>query len=444
MKRRTFLATAATAGVAGLAGCPFPFGEDSEEPPDEGTPTPATPADTAPDQAGEEHIDVTEVGADASGESLIDDVLEDVAADGAHLVLPEGEYKLGKFIGSFTGLTIEGRGARIVPESRSSIRRLLDISGPDNVVEGLTFDYRNVDLPPTVGMRGPDGWKFRNNTFRGVQKTDLPESGRYAFYPEVTDDEGTGLIRNVYMHDGSARPDSADTRGGIWFGPNNQGTIHIDGIWMEYWAENTIYAHNSPGQVLIENSFFRNTNVAGTRVGGNTILRNNTYVKTGPVPRQGWQPPGQGKTMRGVWISGGHRPYGSSGSVLIEDCDFIFLDEENGSSAIVLGYEIDGNLTIRNCRFRQDFRQAIAVQAPSEVVLDNIHITGNTQIPAIGIHPNSPLGEISGRVNTEGPISNRSDVAEAFEDGTATDPDPSPPRGLSKPAGTDPIPDLQL
>jgi len=430
---RRILLTMGTAGLASLAGCTDLLPGKREEGPNESADSTDGP------EAGEDQINVTEAGADPSGETPIDSVLSDIVSDDASIYFPPGEYKLGQLSGRFQNLTLSGNNATILPEDRSSLWKLLDLQGPGNIIDGFVFDYREAELPPEIRITGPDGWAFKNCTFRGIQQTNLPHRGGFALLPAVTIEDGSGLVQNVYLHEGSAPPDGGDTRGGIWFGPSNKGTLRIDGVWMESWAENTIYGHNSPGKVIIENSFFRNSNVAGTRIGGNTILRNNTYVKTGPVPRQ-THPERSGQLMRGVWITGGGRPYGSNGSVLITDCDFVFLDENHGDASIQLRDPIEGPLTIKNCRIRQDFDQAIAIDASSPVSIENVQISGKTTAPAIKINSEATIRNISGTVATAGSVSNRSDVINKLSGRFVKNPNPNPPTNLSKPAGADALP----
>jgi hypothetical protein len=381
-------------------------------------------------------IDVQELGADPSGSEPLDDLLQNVAADDTHLFFPEGRYRLGELSGEFENLVLEGTEATIVPDDRSTLWRLLDVRGSRNVVDGFVFDYRDAEVPPEISIRGADGWAFRNCLFRGVQNTNLRQRGGFALLPAVTSEHGTGTIENVYMQDGSAPPSGGDTRGGIWFGPNNKGTLHIDGVWMEAWAENTIYGHNTPGEVIIENSFFRNTNVAGTRIGGNTTLRNNTYVKTGPVPKQ-THPNRNGEFMRGVWITGGRREFGSSGSVVIENCDFHFTNGDSTGPSIVQPAAIDGDLTIRNCHIRQDTDRAIWIDAPTNVSFVNVHITGETEEYAIFVDPEATINAVSGNVDTSGRISNRSEITDAVSGENVAAPDPSPPDNLTDPRDAD-------
>lgn len=441
MSRRSVLALLSVPGFASLASSLSPetdparsqFGDSPD------TPENILPRSNEPEE-DDGPINIQEAGADPTGQEPIDNVLRTLAANETHIYFPEGQYRLGDFSGNFQNLVLEGEQATIVPRSRSTLWRLIDLWGEGNVVDGFVFDYRDTQLPPEISIGGPDGWAFRNCTFLGTQKTDLERRGGFALLPAVTSESGEGVVENVYMHEGSAPPSGGDTRGGIWFGPGNKGTLHIDGVWMEAWAENTIYGHNSPGEILIENSFFRNTNVAGTRIGGNTILRNNTYVKTGPVPRQ-THPERSGRLMRGVWITGGRREYGASGPILIEDCDFYFTDGSTTGPAISKPQTVDGDLTIRDCRIYQETDRAIRLNAPGTVSFDNIQITGEMEEAAIFLHPDATTDTISGSIDTNGPISNRSDVTDALTTDDVTPPDPSPPDNLTKPESADPIPE---
>lgn len=441
--RRSVLALLAVPGFASLGSSLSPETEQKQSqfgypnsPPSKIRP----PANQQNDDDNDETpINMQDAGADPTGEEPIDDVLRILADDETHLYFPEGQYRLGEFSGDFQNLVLEGEGARILPKDRTTLWRLVDLWGEGNVIDGFVFDYRDTQLPPEVSIGGPGGWAFRNCTFLGTQKTNLERRGGFALLPTVASESGEGVIENVYMHEGSAPPSGGDTRGGIWFGPGNEGTLRIDGVWMEGWAENTIYAHNSPGEVVIENSFFRNTNVAGTRIGGNTVLRNNTYVKTGPVPRQ-THPERSGRLMRGVWITGGRTEYGSAGSILIEDCDFYFTNGNTTGSAIIQPQSIDGDLAIRDCRIYQETDWAIRLNAQETVSFENVHISGETENEAIFLHPDATVDTISGSVDTSGPVSNRSDISDRLTAEPATPPNTSPPDELIKPDTAAPIP----
>lgn len=429
VQRRQFLALAGATGVASLAGCP-----NGATVTDDDRDLEVNRSVWEGPNRWLDTVNVQEVGADATGETLVDDVLEEQARSHRRLYFPEGTYRLGEFSGTYNYLVLRGDGATIVPEDRSSLWRLLDVRGSNNAIQGFVFDYRDVEMPPMVAMSGPRGWSIRDCLFRGIQQTGIPEDGGFAILPATTDEDGVGRIENVYLHNGSAPQGGGDSRGGIWFGSSNTGTIHIDNVWMEYWADNGIYGHNSPGSVIIENSFFRNTNVAATRIGGHSRLRNNTYIKTGRPPKLAAEPDGSGRLMRGIWITGGQREHGSAGSVLIEDCDFIFTDGESTSSAILHSSEIDGQLRIKDCRIRQDVGYAIHIADQADVCLENVHITGSTEEPAIFVRDGIPVDPVSGAVETRGPISNRTSVKETFIEESAKGPDPAPPDGLTEPS----------
>lgn len=422
MNRRKYLY--ALAATTALAGCEMP--EQPETPTQTGTPsetgTPGTPQKTTT-EGREGFVNIVDAGADPSGEQPIDDVLASAAEDGMTVVFPPGRYRLGQFEGHYADLTLAGRGATIVPTQREALTNMLVVEGPNNVVEGFLFDYRNVKMPPTITIYGPDGWVFRNCAFLGVQQTDLPQQTSYCLYPNVTESSGTGTIERVYMGQGSANPNQGDNRGGIWFGPHNLGTIRINGVWMEHWSENTIYCHNSPGDVVVENSFFRNTNSAGTRVGGGTVLRNNTYVKDGPIPSQRWSGT---RLMRGVWCSGGKSEFGQKGRLLIEDCDFVFRNSKHVGDALDIEHPPE-EVVVRNCRVTQDERQPILVRNGTTLTLEELQVTGETSAVAIEVGDATRVVTASGHVQTNGPVSNRKEISRKMVTSDAVSAETSPP-----------------
>ena len=332
-------------------------------------------------------INVVSEGADKTGGTPIDDVLHSAISSNTRIFFPPGTYRLNGFSADgLENVSFVGKKATLVPPEGST-GQLLALSGTNVSVEGFTFDYTAPSTAPMVSMQCTDGLELKNCDFVG--QADVSGGGgssghQYHLLPAVTDPNGTGLVKNVTMADGTMSPSN---RGGIWFGDNNQGTLVFDGLHMEKFANNSLYCYSSVGPVIVKNSFFRNNNVSGPRIGSNgTRILNTTIVSDGEVPTQAFT---GGQTSRGIWIPD------DCSDVLIQGCDFV-MSGPYASSGIVYDAPNAG-ADVKNCRFEMDV-ESPAIEASvtaSPITIDNVSVTGDAASEAaINVNGSAQVSDV--------------------------------------------------
>ena len=371
--RREYLKIAgATAIASTLAGC------GSEPSTQTSTPDTETRIDTERPEVAASNgpINIVEAGADKSGKEPINGVLKEVHGDDVTIRFPPGRYRLDPISLEGSGWTMVGDDATLVVPGRVN-RVYLYLKGSDWTFDGFTIDLSADGAAPSSYLLGTD-WEFKNVEFVG-QMDDPDYWGDHSnlMYPAVRSEDAVGLIENVSAMDGSADPGESSNRGLTWVGPNNKGKMIWRGCRFSKWAENTLYLAESDGPILVEDCFFKNTNV-GVRIGGTGVVRNCLWMQDGRVPTQRWSGDANG---RGVWInSNGYSP----GPVEIVNCDFVMTGED-AVAAIKSLNRVD-DVTIRDTRIRQRYNQsAIELPGNGSTTIQNVSITGSISKQAIDI-----------------------------------------------------------
>ncbi|GAA0200345.1 hypothetical protein ACFFQF_00985 [Haladaptatus pallidirubidus] len=274
-------------------------------------------------------INIIEEGADRTGEEPIDKILDEHNTSGTEFYFPEGRYRLDQFATDNPNIQFRGNNATLVPTQTTRMRNWFEIYGDGFVFDGFELDFQTCPYPPRFHLEA-SGWRYENVIARGHCGTDGEDGkprdmgihGVTFLRIYETDPDGTSIIRNVYLPDGSGPPGARTNRRGILIANDQmKGTIRCENLWMEQWGENTIYANNHPGRVEIVDSYFRNTNV-GVRLGGDSLVEGSQFIRNYDVPlqRQGWS---GGSLMRGVRIEGDDEE-AYPGTLTIRDCDFKF------------------------------------------------------------------------------------------------------------------------
>ena len=333
---------------------------------------------TAGTAAAAERVNVVDEGADDTGGTPVNDVLNRVHGDDVEVYFPPGEYRLDPISLEASNWSLVGDDATlVVPGSVQS--RYLYLGGSDWTVDGFTVDLSADGAAPVNYLRGSD-WAFKNVEFVG-QMDDPQNRGESALlYPAVESSDGTGLLENVVAMDGCANPDESSNRGLTWLGQNNEGKMTWRGCEFALWANNTLYAANSAGPVVIEDCLFQNTNV-GVRIGGETTVRNCVWKQTGRVPAQRWT---GARAARGLWINSNQY---TAGDIVVEGCEFDMTGPD-ATTAINASNDLDG-ITVRNTRIRQgNGQEAITLPGGGPTTLRKVSITGESETYAV---------ELSGR-----------------------------------------------
>ena len=318
---------------------------------------------------------IVDAGADKSGQKPINGVLKEVHGDDVTIRFPPGRYRLDPITLAGSGWTLVGEDATIVVPA-SVTREYIYLKGSDWTFDGFTIDLSADGAAPTNYLLGTN-WEFKNVDFVGQMDDPQYWGDSNLLYPVVKLEDATGLIENVSAMDGSADPGESSNRALTWVGASSKGKMIWRGCQFSKWAENTLYLAESSGPIVVEDCFFKNTNV-GVRVGGDAVVRNCLWMQDGRVPTQRWSGDANG---RGVWInSNGYAP----GPVEIIDCDFVMTGED-AVAAIKSLNRVD-DVTIRNTRIKQRYDQsAIELPGKGSTTIRNVSITGSVTKSAIDI-----------------------------------------------------------
>jgi hypothetical protein len=317
---------------------------------------------------------IVEMGGDPRGIKPIDNLLDNLAGADTRINFPQGIYRLNNPFESYAdGLELVGDGAILFPQQEAHFGILL--GGVDTVLSGFFIEQAHLDAPFCITMRSDGDWLLEDIRYCGrVDGKTVDPDGYTYVRPVVRDPSRTGTIRNLYLPDGSNAPGEASLTKAIWAGPNIDGTLHIDGLWAESFAENTVYTSNVPGKLIVENAYIRNSNVAGLRVGGNSIIRNCTFVHDGPVPIQEWS---GGALQRGIWTNG-HLTHGYDGEVLIEDCDFLWTDSTDAYVPLTLRTAPE-SVVVKDCRIHNTTDRPCVLADDTTLTLDNLQLSGGAK-----------------------------------------------------------------
>ncbi|GAA0226254.1 hypothetical protein ACFFQF_10855 [Haladaptatus pallidirubidus] len=304
-------------------------------------------------------------GADSTGNTSIDSVLDRLVGSNTTITFPPGTYKLNDILvaSGTDNLTLRApNGARLVP-GRSGNVRWIEARSNGFVLDGFELDMRNVTVPPFIRMNSSAGnWELKRLVTRGKVRADTDtkvgsnNSSDARTYFRLAAAQGTrGLLQDCYFHEGSATPTQASNRRAILV-ESSGGALTFNRCWFELWGENTIYAKKPAGKLNIFNCYLRNTQ-NGMRLGGKTEVNNCVSVKNAQHPRQTWS---GGSLQRGVTAeattltdsAGGIDSY--NGTLTIADSDFLhrYLDPSCGAP-IAAGTPCQ-RIDIRNVRISYD------------------------------------------------------------------------------------------
>lgn len=422
MNRRRYLQALGGVGFATLAGCNSPNqgGTDDD---DDGTQTtePDAPqrADSEeleePEELGPAPMDedrravdraafdtvvdmVDDANCDPSGETACDGHVRSAAADGHLLEFPEGTYRFDEFQRfkdlDRIGMVGDGDVTFVIPTETN--RLLFDFDQVGEVLfEGIDIDITADQC--TAGIR------LVCEAFH-VQDVEYVGRGNHsgdrvidAFGIGITDEDGTGILRNVTSTEGSiiGNYKGGNGRVGVWASNGHDGTLWIEDCHFEEFGNNALYCSRCPGNVRVVESYFRNNNVCAVRISGkgSYVTRSTIEVDMDEYtgPRGNFE---TGFNTRAVIVEQGHvgpKPPGAE----IRDCDIHIKKSPRSQAAVNLGPQ-GRTLTVRDTEIKVDVDGTPAVlrsrpgsipwkedqhvpPEPHWMLLENTTITGSSR-----------------------------------------------------------------
>ncbi|WP_408958820.1 right-handed parallel beta-helix repeat-containing protein [Natrinema sp. 74] len=227
-------------------------------------------------------VDVTEAGADNSGDESITPVLDEIRDDDTLLVFPEGRYYMDeqfRFTG-FENFGVVGENATLVPAN------YYDFSGPNYRLFRLGVSYspggrlrfEGFDVDQTASNTGirtieanvSDRLEVRDITIHGQHDSGTWGPGLF----NITDSDGTGIVERFRAPDGGAWINDTPTAGDRWRGPSgivanqNVGTLEFKHCWLGAFPDNGLYAATGSGKIIVYGGLYQNSNGANVRIGG--------------------------------------------------------------------------------------------------------------------------------------------------------------------------------
>ncbi|WP_227379412.1 hypothetical protein [Haladaptatus halobius] len=415
---------------------------------------------------------IVEQGADNSGDTAIDSVLNNIVGSNTTVVFPPGTYKFNELViqsGTDNLELIAPDGVRLIPGRLGDNVRWIDVYSYGFVLDGFELDMRDVAVPPFVRMNSAAGnWELRRLVTRGKVRvaTDTNvgsnNSSDARTYFRLSAEEGTrGLLQDCYFHEGSCASTEASNRRAILV-ESAKGELVFNRCWFELWAENTIYAKKPEGMLKIYNCFFRNTQ-NGMHLGGNTEVRNCVSIKNAQHPIQAWS---NGSLQRGVNVEA-NEPTNSAaginsydGTLAIVDSDFYHRFSASSCGGAITAPAPCRRLYIRNVRISYlstknhdaiyTYEGTMSDDTPADLKylqLQNVHVRNdhNSEYAIwIGQTPDS-WGTVSGVLGGSGPQTNSDYIRSHMTiSGNPTAPDTTPPLPNPPSLGRVPMQSAQL
>ncbi|MXV64110.1 right-handed parallel beta-helix repeat-containing protein [Natronorubrum sp. JWXQ-INN-674] len=234
------------------------------------------------DDEYENVVDITDAGADNTGQESITPILETLRADDTLLVFPEGRYYMDeqfRFTG-FENVGLVGENATLVPanfhEFDGPQYRLFRLGVSYNPGRTLRFGGFDVDqTAPETGIRTIEAYvsdrlEVRDITVRGQHDSGTWGPGLF----NITDPDGVGIVERFRAPDGGAWIDNTPNAGNRWRGPigieanQNRGTLEFRRCALGGFPNNGLYAAGGDGTVVVHGGLYKNSNGANVRVGG--------------------------------------------------------------------------------------------------------------------------------------------------------------------------------
>ncbi|NHN49859.1 hypothetical protein G9464_20020 [Halostella sp. JP-L12] len=321
-------------------------------------------------------VDVVDAGADPTGSDPIDGVINQHAGDNTVLVFPDGTYRLDGLslsgLNNFGMIAADGAEPALRPGNVSS-RNWISLTGVSNIeIDGIDYDWQGRGGRTYIRANGDvsiNGLNVRGRIRR--------KHGEGMFMRvDVVDGSATAQVTNCHWV-GPRRGDG-DNAVGFYTGRNHAGTIVLRNMHLENFSNNAVYAsdpgrsNGSGGRTIVEDSTFKNNNVAAVRLGGpGSVCRNNLIVNDEKVPGHG-----TGINARGVRIRNGR-------NILVENCDFIYGPNASRSQGAIKFHREGGSAMIRDSRIQMDAdypainARTPAIGGDTSVVVDNVSVTGD-------------------------------------------------------------------
>jgi hypothetical protein len=408
-----------------LAGCSALF-ESDEETPTETEPSTSTPRREQSERTKTPRPDdrkerrgitfqrvvnaVDDLGMDPSGEKPIDQKLKNNIQNGTVVLFPPGDYLLTTDAIGFEITDLQNFGIAGLGDHRNDVvfRKppgeggwFFNIHSSEQGSENILFEnftlHNGNEWRSSLGIIARVTDNLQVHDYEVMGKTPIQQNGDVvdplAIY--VVDPDGVavvdGLVRKgptqITTHGSKG---NGTNEGGMYVGRKHRGTLYVRNSHIENTGTNGIYSSKTPGNIRIENCFFKNNNQTSLRIGGGgSYVEDCTFVcdTEDAHPENEYLVGGYVNPHAIIWESGEFAKTGGH----ITGCDFVWKNSPERAHPIVWVDGSCGAIEVSNCRFRIDQDNVGALQAddptdprlgdtaarPWDVTLDGVSITGS-------------------------------------------------------------------
>ena len=274
-------------------------------------------------------IDITDHGADPTGEQSIHSVLTDVAEDGAAVYFPRGEYLLDETwsFEDFEQFSMFGPEATIIPAEGfdTHLLRLNSRDGPASLrFEGFSFDIS----APNTGGRLLDAQIHSELVVRDIAVEGRSDGGPNLFRIDVTDPSGSGVVERLSAPDGAV---GNSTVSGCYVGNRSYGDIRFVDCNIEGFPDNGLYADPPGGRMVVDGGYYANSGISNVRVRADSLVEN-VHVRC-DTASEGF------RNMRGIRLSN-YSPDPEAPPAVVRDCTVEIVDVSSSDGAIELASDL--------------------------------------------------------------------------------------------------------
>ncbi|MCO8246424.1 MULTISPECIES: hypothetical protein [unclassified Haladaptatus] len=324
-------------------------------------------------------VDLVEKGADPSGGTSINSLLDQYAGDNTLIVLPDGEYKMdGPFNhDQFTNFGLVGKGDAILKATGNITTPLLGFGYTDDTktretlrLENLTIDITNSGCRPLFCL-AEKNMLVENVEVVGKRQDGVGNIDSNIF--GMTASDGYGRV-NIRLPDGgeyrSGKSRTSQFIGVAAGGGRNVGTLVFDGCYLANFLNNGLYLKAHPGQVYVKNCHVKNCGLTSIRLGDGHSARDCLIEIDDEAAKSNTNVPSSSDfnpAAQAIWGELGNTVYenitivrNNGGNRLIRngtDADAFMrcsnLNVEDSGTGDVFELVYDGEIVMENCVFEK-------------------------------------------------------------------------------------------
>ena len=300
-------------------------------------------------------VNAIEIGADSSGDTPINDVIDAYAIEDTLLAFPPGTYGIDpvEIYGrrQFGLVGVGDDPTRIVPTSGNcrGANPYLRFDGIESLtLDSLTFDFRDEGTGGPVHFLLEGESVIRDFTFAGSCLEQIS-----MMRVEVLDEDGSAEFLNLQTQN----VDADDSLTGVYVGANHAGDVIFRDCLLLDFSDNALYASapgeadGADGDVHVIGGEYRNNNIAGVRLGSTAATARDVRVVVDG------QTPGNGNlNARGFRLR-------NRADQVIEDCEIAFAGNAANSFGAIVFHPDNGGGVVRNTGIRMERNNVPAIKA---------------------------------------------------------------------------------